>query len=183
MKLVTAAEVQAMLGISDDPDGRLAGLIETASSLIEEHLNRRLLRQQYIQLCSGGGHELLLYAYPVESAASVLSDGREINGWMVDQEHGALLRKSGWPSTTSGYAVTYTGGYLPEELPAPIKQACILLVAALNTAYAHNGQQVASEGIGDYRVSFARPASNLPGIDTLSPAAACLLQSYRHRTF
>jgi hypothetical protein len=51
------------------------------------------------------------------------------------------------------YRVTYTGGLDP--VPAPIKQAIALLVAALNNTVENKGQQVASERLSDYQVIYA----------------------------
>lgn len=183
MALVTLSEIQVMLGISDDLDGRLPGLTETASSLIEEYLNRSLVRREYTQQCAGGGQILYLRAFPVESVASVTKDSEAITGWFLDPEYGILVRSAGWPQVWPGYQVTYAGGYEPESIPLPIKQACAMLALGLNESLTHSGQKVASEAIGDYRVTYSTDASKGKGIEALSPVAASLLKPYRRITF
>lgn len=183
MALATADEVQGMLGLPDDLDGRLPGLVETASALIEEYLNRRLVIQDLTQQCAGGGQILYLSAFPVESVASVSRDGEAINDWFLDKEYGILMRKAGWPQVWPGYQVEYTGGYEPDAVPLPIKQACALLAISLNDSLAHAGQKVASEAIGDYRVAYVTDAASSKGVESLSPVAASLLRPYRRITF
>lgn len=183
MAIATVGEVQGMLGIADDLDGKLPGLIETASALIEEYLNRRLVKQEYTQQCTGGGQILYLNAFPVESVEAVSRDGEVVSDWFLDREYGILARKAGWPQVWPGYQVTYTGGYEPESVPLPIMQACALLAISLNDSLTHSGQKVASEAIGDYRVTYATDAARGNGIDALSPVAASLLRPYRRITF
>lgn len=183
MVLVVLSEAQAMLGIADDLEGRLPLLLETASGLIEEHLNRRLLKKAYTQQCVGGGQLLYLNAFPVESVASLTCEGEAIDDFHVDADHGVLVRKAGWPSAWPGYAVTYVGGYEPSDMPLPIKQACALLALSLNTGVSHAGQKIASEAIGDYRISYVTDAVKGQGLETLSPTAASLLRPYRRIGF
>ncbi len=183
MALATVAEVQGMLGITDDLDGRLPGLADTASSLIEEYLNRRLVKQEHTQQCTGGGQILYLSAFPVESVTSVTREGEPLGDWFPDREYGILIRKAGWPLVWPGYQVIYTGGYEPSAIPLPIKQACALLAISLNDSLTHAGQKVASETIGDYRVTYATDASRGKGVEALSPVAANLLKPYRRITF
>ena len=183
MVLVVLSEAQAMLGIADDLEGRLPLLLETASGLIEEHLNRRLLKKAYTQQCVGGGQLLYLSAFPVESVASVSCEGEAIDDFHVDADHGVLVRKSGWPNAWPEYAVTYVGGYEPSDMPLPIRQACALLALSLNAGVSHAGQKVASEAIGDYRISYVTDAVKGQSLEALSPTAASLLRPYRRIGF
>lgn len=183
MSLATVTEVQSMLGIADDLDGRLPALIDTASELIEEYLNRRLVKEERTQHCPGGGQIIYLSAFPVESVAEVTRNGELCVDWYLDPEYGILVRKAGWPQVWPGYQVVYTGGYEPAAIPMPIKQACAMLVLGLNGSLTHSGQKVASEAIGDYRVTYAAEPARGKGIEMLSPVAASLLRPYRRITF
>lgn len=183
MPLITPQEAQSMLGIADDLEGRLPLLLETASGLIEEHLNRRLLKEAYTQQCVGGGQLLYLSAFPVESVVSVSCEGESIEDFHVAADYGVLVRKAGWPNAWPGYAVSYVGGYAPSDIPLPIKQACALLALSLNEGVMHAGQKVASEAIGDYRVSYMTDAVKGQGLEALSPTAASLLRPYRRIGF
>lgn len=181
MAIVTAADVQTMLGLgSDDLGGRLTGLLEAASAMAEEYLNRWITEKEYTQVCSGGGPALVLKAYPMKYGTVISFEGAIVSGVVLDNEKGLLYREDGrtWPSMPGGYHVTYTGGL--SEVPAPIKQAIALLVAALNNTVENKGQQVASERLSDYQVSYARPV-DAAGLETLSVAAAALLRPYRSR--
>ena len=181
MAIVDAADVQKMLGLGDDDlGGRLEGLVDAACAMAEEFLNRWITRKEYTQVCSGGGLALILKAYPVGSVSEITMEGVPVPGASLDEEKGLLYRGFGraWPSIPGGYRVTYCGGLM--EIPAPIKQAIALLVAALNNTVANKGQQVASERLSDYQVSYARPA-DAAGLEALSLAAAALLRPYRNR--
>lgn len=182
MAIVTAAEVQTMLGLGSDDDmgGRLQGLVDAACALAEEYLNRWITKKEYTQVCSGGGSALVLKAYPLDPGTVVNLEGVVEAGISLDAEKGLLYRGGGriWPAIPGGYRVTYTGGL--SEIPAPIKQAVALLVAALNNTVENKGQQVASERLSDYQVSYSRPA-DAAGLEALSVAAAALLRPYRNR--
>ncbi len=183
MAIVTAAEVQTMLGLGeDDLGGRLQGLVDAACAMAEEYLSRWVTVKEYTQVCSGGGGALVLKAYPVESITEVTMDGVVVPGGHLDKDSGLLYREEGrvWPPMPGGYLVKYTGGL--EPVPAPIKQAAALLVAALNNTVENKGQQVASERLSDYQVSYARP-EGAAGLEALSVAAAALLRPYRTRVW
>ena len=181
MPLVTVAEVQTLLNLgADDLGGRLPGLTEAAFAMVESHLNRRLTKQERTEVYSGGGEALPLKAYPVETFTKVTLDGMEVEAHGLDADTGLLFRRGGWPPMPGGYRVTYVGGL--SVIPAPIKQACALLVAALADAADNKGQQIASERLSDYQVTYARTAG-AAGLEALSAAAAALLAPYRNRLY
>ena len=183
MAFMTAAEVQTMLGLGQDNlGGRLDGLVAAACAMAEEYLNRWIDKKEYTQVCSGGGGALVLKAYPVESVMEVAMDGAPVPGVFLDADKGLLYRTGGrqWPPLPGGYVVKYTGGLT--TIPAPIKQAVAMLVAAMNNTVENKGQQVASERLSDYQVSYARPA-DAAGLEALSVAAAALLRPYRTRAW
>lgn len=170
-----------MLGLGeDDLAGRLGGLTDAANVMVEEYLNRWIDRKEYTQVCSGGGAALVLRAYPVAPDTVVNLEGVIESGISLDAEKGLLYRGGGriWPAIPGGYRVSYTGGL--SVIPTPIKQAAALLVAALNNTVENKGQQVASERLSDYQVSYSRQA-DAEGLEALSVAAAALLQPYRSR--
>ena len=181
MPIVTVAEVQTLLNLgADDLGGRLPGLTEAASAMVEGHLNRRLTRQERSEVYSGGGEALALKAYPVDTVLQITLDDVPIEAHSLDAENGLLFRRGGWPPMPGGYRVTYIGGL--SVIPAPIKQACALLVAALADAADNKGQQIASERLSDYQVTYARTAG-AAGLEALSAAASTLLAPYRNRLY
>ncbi len=181
MPIVTVAEVQKLLNLGeDDMDGRLSDLTDAASALVESHLNRRLTKQERSEVYSGGGVALTLKAYPIDTVLQVTLDDVPIEAYALDAENGLLFRRQGWPPMPGGYRVTYVGGLA--EIPAPIKQACALLVAALADSVESKGQQIASERLSNYQVTYAR-AAGAAGLEALSAAAAALLAPYRNRLY
>jgi hypothetical protein len=181
MAIVTAAEVQTMLGIgNDNMGGLLDGLVSAACDMAEVYLNRWITKKEYTQVCDGGGSCLILKAYPVESVKEITLDAAVVPGGVLDADKGMLYPDgvTAWPYRPGGYRVTYTGGL--EPVPAPIKQAVALLVAALKNSIENKGQQVASERLSDYSVTYAR-AADAAGLEVISVTAAALLRPYRSR--
>jgi len=183
MPLVTVAEVQTLLNLgADDMGGRLPGLTDAASAMVEGHLNRWLPKQQYTQVCSGGREIMPLKGYPVETVSAVTLEDAPVTGWLLDGAVGLLLRPGyqPWPAVPGGYRVTYTGGLDP--VPQPVKYACAILVAVLADAANNKGQQITSERLSDYQVTYAR-SDGAVGLEALSAAAAALLAPYRNRLY
>lgn len=181
MPIATPAEVQTLLALgSDDLNGRLPDMVTAACELVEMHLNRKLPRGSYTETHSGGSDALVLKAYPVESVSEVMLEGTAMEYSGLNKECGLLYRKHGWPCVPGGYSVTYTGGLDP--VPMSVKQAVALLVEALVDAMDNKGQQIASESLSDYQVSYFRTGEAI-GLGALSGAAAALLAPYRHLGF
>ena len=109
MTLITPQEAQTLLGIQDDLEGRLPLLLDAATVLIEEHLNRRLLKEAHTQQCVGGG-QLLLQLH------LELFEGRPGGRVDVDQDEEAIeLGRAGHVALGGGGAGG--GELLAEAVP------------------------------------------------------------------
>lgn len=169
--------------LSSDP--RLPRLISVASEAIARHLDRQLHYVAAIteKVKGYGRPRLLLNVTPIVSIASVtLDDGSVVTDYVrEDDVAGILYRRAGWPNTglsrgglppgndpapgtqEPSITVVYAGGWVTpaqagtRTLPYDIEEACIQTVVGL---YRGNGrdQDVASEGLGDYSVSYREPS-------------------------
>ncbi|GLQ19664.1 head-tail connector protein [Algimonas porphyrae] len=130
---ITLAETKTFLRVDhDDDDGLIATLIASARQTLENHLNVAMIRRS-MQLSSPATDEFRLPRWPVTSVETVLVDGEQATDYIVN------LRKR--PATVCASAmdhveIAFTAGYgtEPSDIPAPLRQALLLLVAQ---AYEH----------------------------------------------
>lgn len=130
---ITLAETKTFLRVDHgDDDGLIATLIASARQTLENHLNVAMIRRS-MQLSSPATDELRLPRWPVTSVETVLVDGEQATDYIVN------LRKR--PATVCASAmghveIAFTAGYgtEPSDIPAPLRQALLLLVAR---AYEH----------------------------------------------
>lgn len=177
--LITLAEAKAQLGNLDEE--RLTGLIGAASELINVSIRRFLLLDDYEETLYQSGIALSLRGYPLASVQSVTASGSAVSGYIIDTERGLLLRGDGtsWVPVPGGYIVIYRGGL--SEIPAPVKQACLMLVQQLQAAIEHGGLIASAERIGDYSITYLTNGSAGSGLETFSPAIAALIRPYMGR--
>lgn len=145
--ILTPEEVKAHLRIGHDEDNAyITGLIEAASQWIGAPTGwlGRSLGLQTLELYLDGFYqrgcaEIMLPGRPVKEVLAVSyydADGawHDIDpagyGLLVDF---GLYPKPGfsWPTcacTPSSVRIRYSAGYAPEDVPAPIKQAMLLLI-------------------------------------------------------
>jgi len=180
-KLTTVETLRSELGIiGTAEDALLSKLIDQASAMIETYCNRCFAKQKYRETIPGYGNVYLaLSVRPVVSVESVKEEGRVITDYSLDSpSSGLLYRRTGWGwnpgiawnitwhimanSELANYEVEYTAGYgLPGEpdrtLPADIERACLEIA---KTWYLENqqGTNIQSESLGDYSVTYAKPA-------------------------
>lgn len=126
---------------------------------------------------AGGG-------WTVDPASGELARGQLLAPWSWcglllggggDPGRGGIAGGFGRPDWTMGMldvAVTYAGGYAP--VPAPVRQAALIVVKYLADATRHTGLYT-SERIGDYTYQMAQGGPD----DRLPPAARMLLGVYR----
>lgn len=122
-----------------------------------------------------GGGSVLLSAYPLDMSApvTVALDGEERGDYVLYQS-GLLSYGRGLDAGT--LSVTYSGGYRPHLVPEPIKIAVALIAGALKSAGQSDGQQIVSEKLDGYSVTYAQTTGI--GLQKLAPAAAALLRPY-----
>lgn len=180
-RLTTLSALKAELGITDTTqDALLEQLIDQASAMIETYCNRCFAKQRYRETIPGyGSAYLILTMRPVISIESIKENGTLISDYSLDSPGSGLVhRRKGWGwdpsiawnitwhvianSEVADYEVEYTAGYvLPGDvnrtLPADIEKACIDIV---KNWYLENqqGTNIQSESLGDYSVTYAKPA-------------------------
>lgn len=156
--------------------------ILAGQQVIENYINRALCYGQYTERTATNGKGLvLLRAYPVDMTKpfTVTVDGRETDKWTL-YGHGMLAI---YDHRTAGMLnITYTGGYTELTMPEPIKIACALIVNAIESAQVYNGQQIVSERLDGYSVTYAQQAASM-GMERLAPAAAALLRPYTSKAW
>jgi uncharacterized phiE125 gp8 family phage protein len=183
---VTLTEAKAHLGeTGTSNDTLITGLIVAARQACEHYARRAFVTQTYDLALDGvSGNSIELPRPPLASVTSVtyyLEDGTSgtvsSDDYLVD-DYGTpgrltLKRGASWPTglrETNGLVVRFVAGFgLPPVLPQPIKEAVLVMVAAL---FAKADPTVLEERIGDVTVKYA-PASDLPD------KAKALLRPYR----
>lgn len=125
---ITLAEAKAFIRVDhDDEDALITTLIASARDQLEAYLNTAMIARP-MQVSVPAACEVRLPRWPVMSVETVLSNGVEISEYHVD------LRRR--PATLSVFAtdhieIAFTAGYGlgPEDVPAPLRQAMLLLVS------------------------------------------------------
>ena len=199
--LTTLDSAAGALGVSA-ADPKLPRLIGAASEAIRRYIGRPQLHYSasIVEKLPGYAGQVRLYlgAVPLISVASVvLPDGTTLvptDDYVVeDLATAALYRRVGWPFTgvdeggvlyaeEKAIVVTYAGGWVTpaqagtRTLPYDLEHACILAVVSAYRSEPRDAS-IASESLGDYSVSFARPSPSGGGV--LPDAALALLNTYR----
>ncbi len=167
-------------------DDQLLRWISVASLRIAEYCNRVFIAETVEQtwrlnLCDRP-KALWLDRYPSVAIDSVTVDGSvlDASGYEVDDRTGGLYRLSGrtrvcWSG--SEIVVAYTGGYAdPTEVPAPLAEACLLLIRHTRSQRSRDPMLKSLEIPGVSTETFwVGQVSD----DGLPPEASSLLGSYR----
>lgn len=180
---MTASEMRNLSGLTFATDAEAEGAITIAQQVAEGYLNRTLCQgAQDEAFRLNGRRAVLLRAYPVDSLSSVTLDGVEVEGCEVYETSGVMVLPRDAPQGDV-LRVQYVGGYAAAEMPTPIKVACALIARAVAQATDSNGQQVVSERLDGYSVTYVTPGQMISGLDRLAPLAAALLQPYRGKAW
>lgn len=135
------------------PDAdKLAVLIETASTAVEDFCERKFLLQEHVETLRGkDSYRLILGEYPAASLTSVAWEDDTTGGTgtidtallrltedgIVEFKRrggintGAYYANLDWFDRGRLYTVTYQAGYTAAEMPGPIKHAVALQVTEL----------------------------------------------------
>ena len=180
---MTAAEMRDLSGLSFATDAAAEAAIIAAQQVAEGYLNRVICQDTQEETFNlNGRRSVLLHAYPVDSLVSVTLDGEEVDGCEVCELSGILALPRYSPGGDQLY-VRYIGGFPDDAIPTPIKVACALIWRAISQATDNNGQQVVSERLDGYSVTYVTPGQAVSGLDRLAPAAAALLAPYRGKAW
>ncbi len=172
-------------GLPFATDAEVTVAIIAAQQVAEGYLNRTLAQGEQDETFSlNGQRTVLLRAYPVDSLVSVTLEGTEVDGCKVSETSGILSLPWHVPSLWGlELRVQYIGGFPLDAVPMPIKVACALIWRAIAYANDNNGQQVVSERLDGYSVSYVSPSQAVGGLERLAPAAAALLSPYRGKAW
>ena len=180
---MTAAEMRSLSGMTFATDAEADAAVIASQQVAEGYLNRSLAQgeqDETFDLC--GRRMILLHAYPVDSLVSVTLDGAEVEDCELYEATGVLVLPRDAPHGDR-LRVQYIGGFAADAMPTPIKVACALIWRAIAYANDNNGQQVVSERLDGYSVTYVSPAQAVGGLDRLAPAAAALLSPYRGKAW
>lgn len=125
---VTLDEAKRFLRVDhDDEDTLIQTLIASARETLEARLNVAMIRRA-MQASFAAGGEICLPRWPVASVDTVLADG------VITPNYQADLRKR--PTTVNVTScdhveIAFTAGYGhdPSDIPAPLRQAMLLMIA------------------------------------------------------
>jgi hypothetical protein len=134
--LISLEEIKAYLGI--DPgdtsnDAYLTAQILASTAMVERYCGREFEQIATEQLIYNPRRTLNLTRFPLVSLEAITGEYTtiSIDNYKLDKLNGRLL-----PTHLVGYYgdcwinIEYTGGYLPEELPADLKSVLMDLVAS-----------------------------------------------------
>lgn len=152
----TASELADRLGVSlsESEESRAKGLLELASSLIQQEAGQEIEQVEDDELTRRGTESarILLPERPVKSVSKVVLDGEEIeeeDEWYVEGDE--LVREvGGWGQPDEVLVITYTHGY--EAVPDIAKVICL---EAVVRAWINPGS-VLSEEYGSERVAYSQ---------------------------
>jgi len=127
--ICTLQEIKEELEIKDPADDVvLTRHAEGLQDRFEEYLNRDLLRaENFVEICDGGAHAVLLSRFPLESVATVHQSQQQVwdDNSLVDAKNYTLHLDRGrviwtpqgattksWAAGEQSIRVVYTGGYV-----------------------------------------------------------------------
>lgn len=125
---ITLAEAKAFLRVEhDDEDALIQTLIASARERLESHLSIAMIRRP-MQVALSSGDTIKLPRWPVVSLDFVRIDGVQTDDFVADLLCRPARVKLGSADTLE---IAFTAGYgiAPSDVPAPLRQAMLLLVA------------------------------------------------------
>lgn len=144
--MLTLSNVKQHLRIDfDEDDFYLHGLIDVATKTIEAETNRAIETITLTHILDGFDSTITLPEAPIQSVTSIrYHDQNRIEQTLPSTEYTVDSRKvfteitpaygKTWPTTTpapQSVTVTYIAGYQPSNIPAPLKQAALMLIGSL----------------------------------------------------
>lgn len=156
-------DVAAYLRTSFD-DSQIAlvdDLIEAASQTIDDIAHRSFdpsASQETLTLDGGDGYAVAT-KYPVREVAAVTVGGYALDTWTLS---GRIIYSSGIIRGLKNVEVTGAFGY--EETPAPIKHACVRIVAEMLKPHLNENFGVEVSWMQDSRIEFEAISENNPDI-------------------
>lgn len=125
---ILLAEAKAFLRVDhDDEDVLIQTLIASARERLEAHLSVAMI-QRPMQVALSSGDTIKLPRWPIVSLDSVVVDGESTDDFVANLRCRPARVKVGSADTLE---IAFTAGYgaSPGDVPAPLRQAMLLLVA------------------------------------------------------
>ncbi|MGJ8561088.1 MAG: head-tail connector protein [Litorimonas sp.] len=125
---ISLSEAKAFLRVDhDDEDALIQTLIASARERLESHLNITMV-QRSMQVAVSSGETIKLPRWPVLSIDRVTIDGEPTYDFVADLRCRPARIKV---DTLGAFEIIFTAGYgaVPSDVPAPLRQAMLLLVA------------------------------------------------------
>lgn len=162
-QLTTRDKVKAYLNITDSSyDARIDALLDPASQIIEDYLNRKIVQQAHtLETYDGSGNKKLwLNHYPINSVTLVksvdpmtdedLQTFADPEDYVIHKDLEYLIKWGVWAKGVNKYVITYNAGYNP--VPPAVELAANMLIGhQVNTA---GMQGIKSHKIGTFSQSF-----------------------------
>lgn len=180
--LTSLARLKIWLGVTSDTDNTLLeSIINSVSDWVERYIDRTLLLTTYTnEVYSGTGtQKLLLKQFPVSSSDSFTFQRRDavqnIDTWssidseqyFVDYDTGIVTYPGVFSELPRHYRFSYTAGYDYDQAAKTLESLGLgdleMAVWKLcNAAYRkrQDTEDVSSESIGDYSVTYQKNATN-----------------------
>lgn len=173
--LATVEDVEAVIGrdIASDDIPRVSRLLELCSGVVRRECGQTISHVAGDELTIAGTYEpeLWLPQRPVTALTSVTIDGVTLPPSSYQwSRQGRLYRTSydreildwrtwgAWGSSDSAVVVIYDHGYPAADVPDDI----VMIVAEMVVVRISNPEQIRSETVEDYSVSYAIPINSQP---------------------
>ena len=191
-KLITLADLKAILGITDSASDTLLGnIIQRGSDAIARFCNRVFAQRTIIETLPGPGGQLLKLKFSlIVTLTSIAYDGETVDSdsyTLIEPAAGIVFCESYWAYTghKSSYTATYAHGYnLPDmsgadTLPHDIQQAALELCKGMWLARQRD-PSVSMESVPDvYTVQYGGNGGKGAVVGAIPPNVQELLLPYK----
>lgn len=195
--LITLPYAEATPGLSSLSPSLLLRLIASASQIIENYLQRKVIQDTVVECFSGNGENGILLADPsfvsLTSVVITECDGTEntvsTDDFIIDD--GNIIYFIAEPTNTFDYTrfprgrnnveITYVAGMAAtvNDVPADIRAAVVELILRLNTSSASPDILASGEQLGDYTIRYGTNVT-ASSIDGLPQSVKNTLAYYRN---
>jgi len=158
--LITREELETYLN-TEIPPATADLLIELATGVVQGVTGQRIVAATSTEVVDATypARTLELTQYPIREVSNVVLEGQTIEDYKLVRQR--LWRKAGWAaqlSEPSRIEVTYLHGYDPDDRHLATARKVVLTLCAAGVG---NPEQVRSESIDDYRVTYSEALSRM----------------------
>lgn len=172
--LTTLADVKESMGIPSSnttQDNLIIRKINQATLMIERYTGRKFKAADYVEYYDGGGgNELTLRNYPVNSVTSMsyrnVSDNEDdftvydTEDYFIDATAGRIKSNGRYWGGFDTWKIAYNAGY--DVIPADLAEACASLAAYLaNANTSSGGTGIKSKQEGQRKIEYFDPSGSM----------------------